>query len=46
MTLQVEDIRPVMQQSIKWDLVARDGTKVSQEIQQTIHEVPAGAALN
>ncbi len=45
-TLQVEDIRQVMQQSIKWDLVARDGTKVSQEIQQTIHEVPAGAALN
>ncbi len=44
--LKVEDIRPVMQQAIKWDIVAKDGTKVSQEVQHTIHEVPAGAALN
>jgi hypothetical protein len=45
-TLKVEDLRPVMQQAIKWDLVARDGTKVSQEIQQTVHEVPGVAAVN
>ncbi|MBX3731556.1 MAG: hypothetical protein KF791_03065 [Verrucomicrobiae bacterium] len=39
-TLTIEDLRPVMQQSLKWDLEAADGTRVSQEIQQTIHEVP------
>ena len=40
-TLSVENLRPVMQQSIKWDVKAADGTKVAQEIQQTIHEVPS-----
>lgn len=45
-TLTVEDLKPVMQQSIKWDLKAADGTKVSQEIQHTIHELAAGNALN
>lgn len=44
--LQIEDLRPVMQQAIKFDLKAKDGTKVTQEIQQTIHEIPAGVALN
>lgn len=39
-TLSIEDLKPVMQQSIKWDLEAADGTKVAQEIQQTVHEVP------
>ena len=39
-TLTIEDLKPVMQQSLKWDLEAADGTRVSQEIQQTIHEVP------
>lgn len=39
-TLAIENLKPVMQQSIKWDLKAADGTKVAQEIQQTIHEVP------
>ncbi len=45
-TLSIEDLRPVMQQSIKWDLKATDGTKVSQEIQHTIHEVVETAAIN
>ncbi len=44
--LQIEDLRPVMQQAIKWDLQARDGTKIAQEIQETIHEVPGVAAVN
>ena len=39
-TLTIENLKPVMQQSIKWDLKAADGTKIAQEIQQTIHEVP------
>ncbi|MBL9173295.1 MAG: hypothetical protein JNL10_07170 [Verrucomicrobiales bacterium] len=39
-TLTIENLKPVMQQSIKWDLKAADGTKVAQEIQQTIHEIP------
>ncbi len=39
-TLTIENLKPVMQQSIKWDLRAADGTKIAQEIQQTIHEVP------
>lgn len=39
-TLTIEDIKPVMQQSIKWDVKAADGTKIAQEIQQTVHEVP------
>lgn len=45
-TVQVDDLRPAMQQSIKWDLKARDGTPVAQEIQQTVHEVPGLATLN
>jgi hypothetical protein len=44
-TLGVSDIRPVMQQSIKWDIKAADGTPIQQEIQHTIHVVP-GSNLN
>lgn len=44
--LQVQDLRPVMQQAIKWDVQARDGTRISQEIQQTIHAIPGGVAVN
>ena len=44
--LQIEDLRTVMQQAIKFDLVAKDGTKVAQEVQQSIHEVPGVAAVN
>jgi hypothetical protein len=46
-TLTIEDLRPVMQQSIKWELKAQDGTAISQEIQHTIHQIPgAVAAVN
>ncbi len=45
-TLTIEDLKPVMQQSIKWDLKSADGAKVSQEIQHTIHELPEGVAVN
>ena len=44
--LQIEDLRTVMQQAIKFDLVAKDGTKVAQEVQQSIHEVPGVASVN
>ncbi|HRI16629.1 MAG TPA: hypothetical protein PLX89_26860, partial [Verrucomicrobiota bacterium] len=46
-TLSIEDLRPAMQQSLKWSIKAADGTEISQEIQQTIHEIPsAGSPLN
>jgi hypothetical protein len=40
-TLSINDFKPVMQQSLKWDLKAKDGTTVAQEVQHTVHEVPA-----
>ncbi len=43
-TLAISDFKPVMQESIKWDLKAKDGTAVAQEIQHTVHEVPAASA--
>lgn len=36
----IEDLKPVMQQSLKFHLKAADGTPISQEIQHTIHTVP------
>lgn len=45
-TVLIENTIPAMQQSLKWDLKAKDGTPIAQEIQQTIHEVPAGNAVN
>ncbi len=42
LTLTVADLKPVMQQSIKFNLKARDGTPISQEIQHTIHAVGEG----
>lgn len=38
--LKIQGLRPVNQQSLKWDIKAADGTSISQEIQQTIHEIP------
>lgn len=38
--LTMQDLRPVMQQTIKFDLDAADGTTIAQELQHTIHEVP------
>jgi hypothetical protein len=45
-SLTIEDVRPVMQQAIKWDLKAQDGTPVAQETQHTIHVVPGVASVN
>lgn len=46
-TLTIADLKPVMQQSLKWDIKAKDGTSIAQEIQHTIHELPgAVAAVN
>lgn len=39
-TLAISDLRPVMQESIKWEIKAKDGTPIAQEIQHTIHTVP------
>ena len=39
-TLTISDFRPVMQESIQWNIKAKDGTAISQETQHTIHEVP------
>ncbi len=42
--LEIDDVRPVMQQSISYDLQAKDGTQIKQDIQHTINAVP-GAIL-
>jgi hypothetical protein len=42
-TLQIADLKPVMQQQIKFSLKAKDGTELNQEIQHTIHVVPDNA---
>jgi hypothetical protein len=41
--LAIADFKPVMQQSIKFNLTAKDGTPISQEIQHTIHAIPGVA---
>ena len=42
--LEIEDIRPVMEESISYDLQAKDGTQIKQDLQHTINVVP-GAVL-
>lgn len=39
-TVQIADFKPVMQESLKWNLKAADGTPVAQELQHTIHALP------
>ena len=39
-TLEIADLKPVMQQSIRFNLKAADGTAIAQEIQHTIHAIP------
>ena len=39
-TLEIADLKPVMQQSIRFNLKAADGTPIAQEIQHTIHAIP------
>lgn len=38
--IEIADLKPVMQQSIKFSLTAKDGTSIAQEVQHTIHAVP------
>ena len=40
LTVAIADLQPVMQQAIKFNLKAKDGTPISQEIQHTIHALP------
>ena len=40
LTLAIDDFKPVMQQTIKFNLKAKDGTPIAQEIQHTIHIIP------
>jgi glucose/arabinose dehydrogenase len=39
-TVMIADFKPVMQESLKWNLKAADGTPITQEIQHTIHAIP------
>lgn len=40
LTVEIADLKPVMQQSLKFNLTAADGTPIAQEIQHTIHAIP------
>ena len=40
LTVEIADMKPVMQQSLKFVLKAADGTPIAQEIQHTIHAIP------
>lgn len=40
LTVTIDDLKPVMQQTLKFNLKANDGTPISQEIQHTIHALP------
>ena len=40
LTVAIADLKPVMEQSLKFSLKAKDGTPISQEIQHTIHALP------
>jgi hypothetical protein len=39
-TLQIGDFRPVMQQTLKFNLKAADGTPIAQEVMHTVHAIP------
>ena len=39
-TIEIADFKPVMQQTIRWNLKAADGTPVAQEVMHTIHALP------
>jgi hypothetical protein len=40
-TLELPELKPVMQMEINYEIKARDGTAIKQAIQNTIHVVPA-----
>ena len=39
-TIQIADFRPVMSETIKFNLKAADGTPVAQEVLHTVHAIP------
>lgn len=39
-TVEIADLKPVMQQTLRWNLKAADGTPVAQEVMHTIHALP------
>jgi hypothetical protein len=40
LTVEIADLKRVMQETIKFNLKARDGTPIAQEVMHTIHHVP------
>ena len=40
LTVEIADFKPVMQQTIKFNLKAADGTVVAQEVMHTVHAIP------
>jgi hypothetical protein len=40
LTVEIADLKPVMQQTIKFNVKAADGTVIAQEVMHTIHQVP------
>jgi hypothetical protein len=40
LTVEIPDLKPVMQQALKFNLTAADGTPIAQEVQHTIHAIP------
>jgi hypothetical protein len=40
LTVQIADLKPVMQQTLKFNLRAADGTAIAQEVMHTIHARP------
>lgn len=39
-TVEIAEFQPVMQQTIRWNLKAADGTPVAQEVMHTVHALP------
>jgi len=40
LTLRIADFQPVMQETIKFNVRAADGTAIAQEIMHTVHRIP------
>jgi hypothetical protein len=40
LTVEIADFKPVMQQTIRFNLKAADGTPIAQEIMHTVHAIP------
>jgi len=40
-TLEIKDLKPVMQMLVKFAIKAKDGTEIDQQVMNSIHEVPS-----